>query len=113
MTFPEFVQDVTRTVGGILEGTEVDVILRELQPLTEAALQGDHQAFATLQWIANNTEQSLLRQYTAKALVRYVTLRRAAGTTATQVGVSLYPGQVNPLLLAGAALLGVILLRRR
>lgn len=84
-----------------------------LRPLADAALRGDRGAYAELERLATDPAELPAVNTAARLLLEYVKLRRTVGTTATKVGVGLYPGQVNPLILVGVVLLALVFLRRR
>ena len=97
-------------VGAVVSVTEWT---RMLQPLADAAIRGDRTALAELQRLATSPTESPATNAAARILLEYVNVRKQAGTAATKFGVGLYPGQVNPLVLVGAALVILVLWRRR
>lgn len=111
------VEDVRRTVdaarsalGGVVSVVEW---VKVLQPLADAALRGDRSAERELARIAEDGTELPAARGAARLLLEYVSTRRKAGMAATQVGVGLYPGQVNPLIVGGVVLMALLLWRRK
>jgi hypothetical protein len=97
-------------VGSVVSVTEW---VKVLQPLADAAVQGDASALAELERLASSPTELPATNAAARVLLEYVKARKQIGTTATRAGIGIYPGQVNPLIWVGVAFAVLLLWRRR